>query len=290
MRYRSATTSKTVIFLHIPKTAGTTLDQIIFRHYRRKQIYGTGLVSQNGVAAFKEMTDERRARYRLLKGHMNFGIHRYVPGPYAYFTFLREPIDRTVSHFYFIRNSVNYALYDVIQENDMDIKQYLDEKMDPMLFNAHTRLLSGVWDTIPAGTCTEFHLEKAKQNLKNHIEVIGLTERFDESLLLLGKAFGWNHLHYQRKNVTRKRPKKDNLPPEFLKAVQEANELDLALYEYGKTLFEEQLHQFGPTIVDELKELKFKNRLVSPMMAVYWEMRKYSVRVFIRKQIARLSK
>ncbi|MFZ0547563.1 MAG: hypothetical protein WAM60_19100 [Candidatus Promineifilaceae bacterium] len=68
MLFQPADTNKTVIFLHIPKTAGTTLDQIIYRHYRFKEVYQTGLIAQQGVKAFKEMSEEERRSYRLLKG------------------------------------------------------------------------------------------------------------------------------------------------------------------------------------------------------------------------------
>lgn len=287
MHFQKAASKETVIFLHIPKTAGTSLDQIIYRNYRFEDVYTTGQVAQAGVAAFKNMSQEERAAYRLLKGHMNFGIHRYVPGPYAYFTFLREPVDRTISHFYFIYRSQGHPLFSLIHENKMDMKQYLDEKFDPMLFNAHTRLLSGVWDTLPAGECTEMHLEKAKDTLANHIRVVGLTEQFDTSLLLLGVAFGWQNLYYKRLNVTKKRPDKESLPPDFITAVQEANQLDAALYEFAQTLFDEQIQQMGPEFSAEVRKFKFYNRFVRPLTALYWEMRKISVRVFIREQMAR---
>jgi hypothetical protein len=287
MRYQLARNDKTIIFLHIPKTAGTTLDQIILRHYRFKQIYQTGLIAQEGVTAFKNMSEEARAGYKLLKGHMNFGIHHYIPGPYAYFTFLRDPIDRTISNFYFIYRDNNHPLYNLIHENKMDLEQYLSERLDPMLFNAHTRLLSGVWDTNPAGGCNEFHLEQAKENLKNHIQVIGLTEQFDESLLLLGKAFGWKHLYYKRLNVTKNRPQRQNLSSNFISAVQQANLLDISLYEYAQTLFDAQIQQMGPDFSAEVRRFRFNNRFVQPLAALYWEMRKISVRVFIREQMAR---
>lgn len=290
MRHRKNQKNETIIFLHIPKTAGTTLDQIIFRHYPFKKVYQTGLIAQQGVSDFKEMSEEDRAKYRLLKGHLNFGIHKYVPNPWSYFTFLREPIDRTISHYYFIAQNKDHILYDLIQEEQMDITDYLSEGLDPMLFNAQTRLLSGVWDKNPAGTCTSEHLELAQENLKNHIRVIGLTERFDESLLLLGRAFGWNYLNYTPQNVTSNRPKKEAVDPNTLTAIENANELDLALYEYALPLFEAQLEQYGPEFRKDVLKFRFQNRFIGPFGTAYWNLRKKSVRVFIRKQLARLSK
>jgi hypothetical protein len=288
MRYQPAKTPETVIFLHILKTAGTTLDQILLRQFPSHQIYATGLISQQGVARFQNMSEAERSQYRLVKGHMTFGIHEYIAGPWAYFTFFREPIERTISHFYYIRRSPDHPSYNFIHENQVDLKQCLELGWaDPMLYNSHTRLLSDAWAKVPPGECTEEHLQKAKANL-SRIKVVGLTEQFDTSLLLLGRAFGWKHLYYSRQNVTADRPSQRNLSPETMAAVQAANRLDIELYDYATALFAEQVRQQGPDFAQMVNQFQFRNRFVTPLIALYQEMRKISVRVLVRQQIARI--
>lgn len=289
-RYQLADTPETVIFLHIPKTAGTTLDQIIFRHYPFHEVYGTGSISQQGVERFQNMPEEERRNYRLIKGHMTFGIHQYTFGPWAYFTFFRHPIERTISHFYSICRSPHHPSFNIIRENQLDLKQCLEIGwLDPMLDNGHTRLLSDVWAKVPAGGCTEEHLEKAKANL-SQIRVVGLTEQFDASLLLLGRAFGWKHLYYSRQNVTANRPSQRNLPPETMAAVQAANQLDKKLYDYAKILFDEQVRQLGPDFAQDVRRLQIHNRYIRPLDDLYWEMRKISIRTFFRQKIAQFQR
>ena len=287
MPHQQAKKPTTVIFLHIPKTAGTTLDQIIFRHYRRREIYGTGLVAQEGVKTFQNMDEARRQKYRLIKGHLSFGFHQFVPGPWTYFTFFRHPIKRTLSHLYYIQRAPKHPLYHLIKEKKMDLKQCLEAGLDPMLHNGHTRLLSGVWAEARAGTCNVEDLEKAKANLKQ-VKVIGLTEQFDASLLMLGKAFGWNNLFYTKKNVTAGRPTIETLSPENLEAVQAANQLDMELYNFAETLFAKQIEQQGPAFANEVIRFQARNRYLRPAQDLYWEMRKISVRTFIRQQIAQI--
>ena len=41
---------------------------------------------------------------QVFKGHMPFGIHKRLPQDYTYITFLRDPIERVVSAYYFARN------------------------------------------------------------------------------------------------------------------------------------------------------------------------------------------
>lgn len=49
--------------------------------------------------------------------------------------------------------------------------------------------MSGVEKSVPFGKVTREMLEQAKENLMCHFKVIGLTERFDESMMLLRKDF-----------------------------------------------------------------------------------------------------
>ena len=282
-----AQTTETVIFLHIPKTAGTTLDQIIFRNYPLSQVYMTGLVAQQGVENFQNMTKAERRNYRLLKGHMSFGIHEHVPDSWAYFTFFRDPIERTISQFYFTLRTPRHPIHDYIHEKKMGLKECLEAGLDPMLHNGHTRLLAGVWAKLPPGECTAEHLEQAKANL-SQVKVVGLTEQFDASLLLLGKAFGWNRLFYTRKNVTAGRPSQKNLSPETTAAVTAANQLDIELYNYAKTLFAEQIKQQGPGFTKQVSRFQTRNRFIRPLVDGYWDIRKISIRTIIRQQLTQL--
>jgi hypothetical protein len=74
--------SQTVIFVHTPKTAGTTLYRILERNYSQKNIY---TVWKDGtIDEFKQLDAERKAQIRLLRGHAGYGMHAYLPGPCAY--------------------------------------------------------------------------------------------------------------------------------------------------------------------------------------------------------------
>lgn len=287
MRYQIAKTPGTVIFLHIPKTAGTTLDQIIFRHYQRRHVYETGLIAQQGVMDFQNLPPSEREKYRLIKGHLSFGIHEYVSPPWAYFTFFRHPIERTISHFYFMRRTPKHPIYQLLRDENLDLKQVLEAGLNPMLHNAHTRLLAGIWAEPPAGACDEKDLAKAKENLRQ-IKVIGLTEEFDASLLLLGKAFGWKHLYYTKRNVSVGRPAQDTLSEDTIAAVQAANQLDSELYDYAKCLYAEKINQEGPDFAKEVSQFQIKNRYVRPLLDLYWNMRKISVRTIVRERLEQM--
>jgi hypothetical protein len=88
-------------------------------------------------------------------------------------------------------------------------------------------------------------LARAQDNLRA-CAVVGLTERFDETMLLLKKAYGWRLPFYERRNVSTKRPPREAIPAHILRQIEADNALDAALYTYAQELFEEQVRQYGP--------------------------------------------
>jgi len=90
------------------------------------------------------MDPNQRARYRAIIGHIPYGVHEYIDEPRAYFTFLREPIARTISYHYFLKNKTNHPLAKKMHEEGVTLDQSIELELDKVLFNAQTRLLSGV--------------------------------------------------------------------------------------------------------------------------------------------------
>jgi hypothetical protein len=239
----------TVIFVHLPKTAGTTLHSIINRQYSRDEIHAFTGDAVGSVAAFKAMPDEEKQRIKLLQGHMPFGLDAEMPQQAAYFTMLRDPVDRVISEFYFAIQTPTHYLHDEIKKNRLTLRDAIEGKVHVMLNDAQTRLISGVWGQVPFGKLTSEHLETAKQNL-SRCDVVGLMERFDESILMLKKAFGWGDIGYRPKNVTRKRPARDKMDASTFEIIRQAHQNDMALYEFAQGLFAEQKRKYGVSALD----------------------------------------
>lgn len=237
------TRDEAVIFLHIPKTGGTTLRHILERCYRRDQIYtfkDQGFLSQ--IENFKKFPPEKREAYRLIAGHLSFGFHRYLPGHSSYITLLREPIARVLSFYYYARSYPEHYLYSTLREDQPGLKGLLRQRTAHTheFFNLQTCMIAGdEWDD-PERPADRAALERAKQNLASHFQVVGLTEEFDPTLRLLSDKFGWKIGFYRKRNITRRKPEAEMVDPEVSELLRGANALDIELYQFARELLQMQ--------------------------------------------------
>lgn len=257
---------QSVLFLHLPKTAGTTLINIITRQYRPREIYSFGIIVQDSIAQLEAMDAAERAKIRMLIGHMGYGLHELLAPPTTYFTILREPIDRVISFYHFVKRTGGHYLHGTVLQDNIGLDDFVKNKMTLMTDNFQVRLISGVWDKYPYGECPRAALEQAKQILQNNFTVVGLTEEFDKTLILLRRAFGWRNVFYLRQNVTKNRPQQDSFSQETLDIVRASNQLDLELYAFVQKLFAEQIAHQGISFALESRLFPWLNRLIRPML------------------------
>ena len=267
---KSAEQEKSIIFVHIPKAAGSTLNKIIERQYEPKAIFSTkmALGVQESIAEFKKLPEARKREIKVIHGHMDFGLHEYFPQTCTYITIIRDPVDRIISHYYFVLRTPQHYLYQKVTSKDMSLKDYVTSRISTELDNGQTRVLSGV-ESIGFGQCSTEMLESAKKNIREHFAVVGLTERFDETLMLLKRAFGWKNHFYVKANVTKNRPIKENFSKETLNLIEKYNELDIELYKYVEQMFEEIINQSGYLYALELKQFKLLNEIYSKTYPLY---------------------
>jgi len=276
----------TVIFVHIPKTAGITLHHIIARQYPAQALWLLR-PHHESIREFKALSEERRAEIRMLRGHIPYGLHIYCPRPVTYVTLLREPIDRVVSFYYFVRRAAGHPLYGYANTPGTTLRRFLEDRVSLEMDNMQTRLISGVWTDLGFGECDESTLALAKCNLEQHFGVAGLTERFDETLLLLKRAFGWQNVYYVRHNVTRRRLSSSSLGKETLSALEANNQLDIQLYQHAKTLLADQIRAQGPSFARDIAAFRLVNWLVQPVGHIYWQARRVSVRAMLAQMRGR---
>jgi hypothetical protein len=253
-----------IIFLHIPKTAGTTFLSILLREYKSDNIsylYGDKTIrSMDAIDKFKGLPERERMKIRVLIGHMKFGLHEYMQQPVTYITFLREPIERIISHYYYVVRYSDHYLHDQVIAENINLKDYVARGLTDETNNGQTRLLSGVGKNFPYGACPPEILESARDNISNHFSVVGISERFDESLVLMTNLFGWRLHYYYKENVTNKRTLKEQIPPAALAVIKKYNQLDIQLYERAKKDFMKRVERQPSSFHHKLAKFRKLNK------------------------------
>ena len=227
-----------LIFLHLPKTAGTTLGPVLQRHFPRKRTHF--ILSENidaNLAAFKAMPEAQRHRVQLLRGHQPFGLHEYLAPGARYLAVLREPVARVISHYHYVKSTGHPKFIGAIREANMSLADYAASGISGELENGQTRWIAGIWDDRPL---VEADLERAIDNIEKHFDWVGLTERFDPSLVELAAKYRWLRVYYRKQNVSRQESR--DVSAETLAAIAERNRLDSSLYQHVLQRFE----QAGP--------------------------------------------
>lgn len=232
--------ARALIFLHIPKTGGMTLRQILRRQYPEHAICETA------PTAF-DVLSESLEGIRLLAGHVTFGVHERLAVPADYITLLRHPVERLVSlYFYVLRRGEAHPLHALVR----------GRSIEAFMATRHEYLVDAqVWQL--AG---ERSLELAKRNLAERFAAFGTDERFDESLLLFRHALGLRRIFYRRDNVTERRPRLAELPRSAIAAIERENALDLELFDFARRLLDERIAARGEAFADEVATFRRRNR------------------------------
>jgi hypothetical protein len=241
---------ETLIFLHVPKTAGISVSQSIVRNFSDAEVFhvrnpnhanGPIFSKNHGtIECFRSLPEAKRRRFRCILGHMHFGLHEHVPGPAGYVTVLRDPVERLLSHFGQYCRMVQSG---EIRESatQPSLEEFCRLKVRAM-DNHQTRFLCGwKFDQHPR----QENLDRAKENLRKWSRVAGTMERFDETEAVLHRAYGWPHVARFRENVGTGRLRREDIDPKFLAEVEELNWLDRELHGLANSLLDAAIAKHG---------------------------------------------
>ena len=259
--YESLLPHETLIFLHIMKTAGTSLFKVVQQQYPKDLTFHyVPLKDGKRLDDLEQWPQTQRDRLRFFHGHDCYGAHQWVNKPSRYITMLRQPVNRVVSLYYFIHHNPNRDI--PVEQRCPTLRSYLDARL-LALNNGQTRAIAGeAASDFSFGECTSELLDIAKQNLSQFLAV-GTTERFDESLLVLKHVLGLDNILYSRTNENVRKPKMDEMDPEDIAIIKTLNPLDEELYLYANQLLDEKISQIGEAFPIEFQFFQHVNRQFS---------------------------
>ena len=206
-----------LIFVHIPKTAGNTLMNVLVHTYGRDRVcfYGEDLPRRKGPVTATELAPATR----VLMGHFTFRqlAALYRPQRHRLITFLREPRARYISHFFHLKRlqeNANPGLLDRVRVHE-PFAVYL---LWLQYHNQISRYLAGVE--------------------LSDLDYVGTVERFEEDILMLAELMGWDREAVKgvlswapRVNVNTSIPaSRQRVSPLYDPFIRFANRTDIEIY------------------------------------------------------------
>ena len=230
-----------LVFIHINKTAGRTVRYILrssfgMRHCEAEPWQSRHSSEQPFSAHDLKLSRKVYPRLESIGGHRVTGyVDLQENGTeFKYFAFMRDPVKTCASRFQY---NIQYR-----GKKDLDFEEWIQRDWTR---NSQSKLIAGAAD-----------IDSAIRIIKEKNIFIGLTERFDESMVLL-KGLRANNLNisYQRVNVA-----SDNSIAQRILSNEstrqmliEANQVDQQLYDYvSQELYPLWQKEYGTSLVSDL--------------------------------------
>ncbi|HEY7603029.1 MAG TPA: hypothetical protein VH760_02120 [Gaiellaceae bacterium] len=264
-------TARPIVLVHVPRTAGTALASIMRHHYRGGAFRGGG-----NAFARPELIEARlrdiaaSSRVKAVAGHLTFGLADLLPSDARFIAILREPVERTLSHFHVLPRSRSDRVPAPGKQRTGLVPPWqpsvtsaltIEEAVapgGPILDNLQTRMLCGTrspFDALPADA-----VERAKRNLTERFTYVGTTERFDELVAMLNLGLGWPSMALKRSRAYAGRPARAEVSPSALQLIEERNVLDRELHEHAAALFGDAVEAAGAEFQAELAVVREATR------------------------------
>ena len=216
------------------------------------------------LAEPRDCTHEKVARVRgradsVLMGHVPYAIYRtYMPADARFVTMMRDPVDRVSSHYFRHLDGERVRGSKRLESITHALELGLLE-----VTNLATRFLSDE----PSAEPNAHSLEEAKRNLQG-FAFVGFQERFEESVVMLHRALGLDHLvgYGPSRHVNEHRPSIDQLSDHTRRLIIERNALDVALFSYARQQFDRPAVTIDGELSSEVAKLR---EMRAPLLADY---------------------
>ncbi|XP_077862605.1 galactosylceramide sulfotransferase-like [Saccoglossus kowalevskii] len=251
---------KKLIYIKTHKTGSTTLASIIERYgYTRNLTMaipkGNHIFSKTSQPFQRSMVAEidEGTHFDMLTNHARYNrpeLDSVIPNA-TYITILRHPVKQFESSFSYFRWNKYIRSNDPIMELFRNSTKYIDKL--PMKGLVQNGQLFDLGLTAEQ-TLNESIVEEKILSLDREMDLILITEYFDESLLILRDLLCWSvdDILYISNGI-RKETQRRNLTSTEKDSILQWNKSDLKLYQYFEKILASKIKQYGPCFEHDLQ-------------------------------------
>ncbi|MFZ5830271.1 MAG: sulfotransferase family 2 domain-containing protein [Planctomycetota bacterium] len=188
-------------FVHIPKTAGTSIRKFLDIHFSPHEVFPAEVVIQAypGITddhLFERLDERRMGRYRLLRGHHTADVTRPFLSVYkdriVRFTVLREPMSQLISEYGMCLHDPAFPLRDEFLAGPATFSDYLRFFKFRWVWRGDrqaSHVVKQVYPTEQQPPRADW-ARLAQAQLESYA-MVGIFERLHDSVELLAYILGW---------------------------------------------------------------------------------------------------
>jgi hypothetical protein len=218
--------SKPIVFIHIPRTAGTSFRWAAAAQYGNEQVC---LVHPGYYT--EEHALLKQLEFKFITGHftMDNSVVQNLIGNYNLITLIREPVHRFLSFYHYAKNSPTAIEHEEVK--DLSLSEAI---LDPT-FVGYNRLCSYL-----GGDSVSNPYERACYNIENTFTFFGFQERYSEFFAIMQRRFGWTGVVIRQEEHISGVPQVSSLSKDMYEVLCEHNKLDIDLYGFAWEVYEKR--------------------------------------------------
>ncbi|MEZ5592435.1 MAG: sulfotransferase family 2 domain-containing protein [Gammaproteobacteria bacterium] len=230
-----------IYFIHIRKTAGTSLRSCIANEFPREKIcpFYSEFSLRRNIPLGERVNHVKK--YDFISGHF-YSLGTPLRDDFFIFTILRNPLDRALSVFNHMKNDKRDPYHEAIANLSL-IESFDNEIFKDELWNGQTRQLVANAGYDFNSLNSEDSLEVAKDYIQK-IDFFGIHELLQDSGLRLSQKMGFDTLKnipWRNREITSNGLKKNELSETEIAIIKNYNFIDEQLYHFAMNLFNDKV-------------------------------------------------